>query len=120
MAATLALTPPAHDNHAEITGARAALELAQNPADEGEVAELTAKLEANPKDHAIRLELAVALNGVGEREAAVDHLIAIIETDRAWNDEAARKQLLKFFEAWGPSDEATVAGRRRLSSILFS
>ena len=60
------------------------------------------------------------LNGADEREAATDQLIYIIKKMRAWNDEAARKQLVKFFEAWGPKDKFTLAGRRKLSSVLFS
>jgi putative thioredoxin len=64
--------------------------------------------------------LAVALNGIGRRQEALDHLLTIISKDRSWNDGAARKQLLQFFDAWGPKDELTLIGRRRLSSILFS
>jgi putative thioredoxin len=61
----------------------------------------------------------VALNAMGERAKAVDTLMEAIKRDRAWNDEAARKQLLKFFEAWGFDDPATLAGRRKLSTLLF-
>ena len=71
-------------------------------------------------DHQARFDLAVALNAAGRREEAVDHLLEIVRRDRNWNEDGARKQLVQFFEAWGPTDEATVAGRRRLSSILFS
>jgi len=116
----LELAPPALQNHAEIASARAALELAENPVDEDEIQVLTAKIQADPNDHEARLGLAVALNGVGEREQALDHLMAIIEADREWNDQAARRQLVQLFEAWGPTDELTVSGRRRLSSVLFS
>ena len=59
-------------------------------------------------------------NGQGRRKEAVDHLIEIVKRDRKWNDDGARKQLVQFFEAWGPTDEATVDGRKRLSSILFA
>ncbi len=109
-------------NDPDIAGARAALELAQAgpAAPEIDLAPLHAKLEADPNDHATRLELAVALNAVGDRSAATDQLIESVRRDRAWNDEAARAQLLQFFEAWGPMDEATQAGRRKLSSVLFS
>jgi putative thioredoxin len=62
----------------------------------------------------------VSLNAAGRREEALDHLLSIVRKQRGWNDEAARKQLVKFFEAWGPKDELTIAGRKRLSSILFS
>jgi putative thioredoxin len=80
---------------------------------------LGARLAADPNDHAARIDLAVALNAMDDRAGAVDALIEAIKRDRAWNEEAARKQLLKFFEAWGFGDEASVAGRRKLSSVLF-
>ncbi|MGI9387827.1 MAG: tetratricopeptide repeat protein, partial [Methyloligellaceae bacterium] len=73
-----------------------------------------------PLDHASRLELAIALNAANDREGAVDHLLEIVARQRNWNEEAARKQLVQFFEAWGPSDPATMAGRKRLSTLLFS
>jgi predicted HD phosphohydrolase len=79
-----------------------------------------AKVASNAADHRARLDLAVALNAVSRREEALDHLIESIRRDRKWNEEAARKQLLQFFEAWGPTDEMTSQGRRRLSAILFS
>jgi len=85
-----------------------------------EDADLAAKLEANPDDLQTRLDLALILNRKNDREGAVEHLITIIEKDANWNDEAARKQLLQFFEAWGFADPASVAGRRRLSTLLFS
>jgi putative thioredoxin len=62
----------------------------------------------------------VALNSKGQRQEAVDNLISIVQRDRKWNDDGARKQLVQFFEAWGPTDEATVNGRKRLSSVLFA
>jgi putative thioredoxin len=74
----------------------------------------------NPLDHQARFDLAVALNAAGKRVAALDHLLEIVKRDRKWNDDGARKQLVQFFEAWGATDEATVEGRRKLSSILFS
>ncbi len=107
-------------DHAEINSVRSALELAA----EGRLArekfgEYEARLAADANDHAARIDLAVALNSADERDKAVDQLIEAIKRDRAWNDEAARKQLVKFFEAWGFSDPASVAGRRKLSSVLF-
>jgi putative thioredoxin len=118
--ATLALVPPAKANDPEVVSARAALELAETPVDQGEIANLTRSLEANADDHQSRLDLAVALNAAGKRQEALDHLLHIVRRKRDWNEEAARKQLVKFFEAWGPKDEFTVQGRRKLSSILFS
>lgn len=118
--ATLGLTPPEKDEDQDIVSARAALELAQAPVDTGVIAALTAKVEADPKDHQARIDLAVALNAAGQREEALEQLLASIRIDRAWNDDAARTQLLQFFEAWGMTDELTVTGRRGLSAILFS
>jgi putative thioredoxin len=60
------------------------------------------------------------LNAMGKRREATDHLLEIVKRDRKWNDEGARKQLVQLFEAWGGADEATVDGRKRLSTILFS
>ncbi len=104
----------------DIRSALAALELAATPVDEGEIAEYRRKVEENPDDFEARMKLAELLNAAGRREEAMEQLLHIIERDREWNDEAARKELLKFFEAWGPTDPMTVKGRRRLSSILFS
>ncbi|MGE0007249.1 MAG: thioredoxin [Parvibaculaceae bacterium] len=118
--ATLALVPPAKANDPEVLSARAALELAQTPVDHGEIARLTRAVEADADDHQARLDLAVALNAAGQKAEALDHLLHIVRRKRDWNEEAARKQLVKFFEAWGPKDEFTLQGRRKLSSILFS
>ncbi len=117
---TLALVPPAKANDPDVLSVKAQLELALNPVDTSEIGTLKAKVESNPDDFQARLDLAVLLNGANEREAATDQLIYVIRKMRAWNDEAARKQLVKFFEAWGPKDEFTIAGRRKLSSVLFS
>jgi putative thioredoxin len=116
----LAKLPPALANHAEIAAVRSAMELAEQAEQAGPVGELEAKVAANPKDHQARLDLATALYAAGKREAAVDHLLQSIKIDRKWNDEAARKQLLKYFEALGFGDPISVDGRKRLSSILFS
>lgn len=118
--ATLALVPPAKVNDPDVLSAKAALDLALNPVDVSEIGTLRAQVDKNPDDFQARLDLAVLLNGAGERADATDQLIYIIRKMRSWNDEAARKQLVKFFEAWGPKDEFTLAGRRKLSSVLFS
>lgn len=118
--ATLALVPPAKANDPEILSVSAQLEMALNPVDVSEAGALKAQIERDPDDFQARLDLAVLLNGSGERAEATDQLIYIIRKMRSWNDEAARKQLVKFFEAWGPKDEFTLAGRRKLSSVLFS
>jgi putative thioredoxin len=117
---TLAMIPEAKQNDAAVAAARAALELAEQSQNVGPVNELEQKVAANPLDHQARFDLALALNGQGQRAEALDHLIAIVKRDRKWNDDGARKQLVQFFEAWGPVDEATIEGRRRLSSILFA
>jgi putative thioredoxin len=116
----LSLIPKAKENDPLVSAARAALKLAEQAKTVGDTKPLEAKLAANPLDHQARLELALALNSKGTRREALDQLIAIIKRDRKWNDDAARKQLLQFFEAWGSNDENTVEGRRQLSSILFS
>ncbi len=104
-----------------ITAAKAALDLAEQAGKVSEGAdELEVRVNANPADHQARFDLAVALSAKGDKANAADHLLAIIRKDRKWNDEAARKQLLQFFEAWGPMDEATVEARKKLSTILFS
>lgn len=106
--------------HAEIASARSALELAaEGRQARAKLAEFEARLAADPDDHQARIDLAVALNAMGDHAAATDALIEAIRRDKAWNDEAARKQLLKFFEAWGFDDPASVAGRRKLSTLLF-
>ena len=118
--AALAMVPEAKRNDAAVAAARAALELAEQAQAVGPLDDLERKVAANPLDHQARLDLAVALAGQGRRKEAVDHLIEIVKRDRKWNDDAGRKQLVQFFEAWGPTDEATVDGRKRLSSILFA
>jgi putative thioredoxin len=116
----LAMAPSAKENDPAIVGARAAIELAEQAASLGDTGEFERRLEANPLDHQARFDLALALNAGGRREEAIDALIDIVRRDRTWNDEAARKQLVQFFEAWGPTDDMTVLGRRRLSSVLFA
>jgi putative thioredoxin len=117
---TLAMVPEAKRDDAAVAGARAALELAEQAKSAGPVDELQNKVDANPLDHQARFDLAVALNAKGKRNEAAEQLLAVVKRDRKWNEDAARKQLVQFFEAWGPTDAATVEGRKRLSSILFS
>ena len=118
--ATFSLIPPGKENDPAVSAARAALELAEQASKAGDPAALEEKVKANPADFQARLDLAVALNAHGRREEALAQLLEIIRRDRKWNDQAARKQLIQFFEAWGQTDPHTVEGRRRLSSILFS
>ncbi len=104
----------------ELASAAAALELAEASAEAGDVAELRRRLAANENDHQARFDLAMALYAAGQNEPAADELLELIRRDRAWNEEAARVQLLKFFEAWGQSDPVTLSARRQLSSLLFA
>ncbi len=118
--AALAKVPEAKRSDAAVAAARSAVELAEQAKSLGPLTELEQKVAAAPLDHQARFDLALALNAAGRRAEAVDHLIEIVRRDRKWNDDGARKQLVQLFEAWGPTDEATVDGRRRLSSILFA
>ncbi len=118
--ATLARVPAAKANDPELLSVKAALDLALNPVDTSEIGKQSAAVEADPANHQARFELAIALNAAGRREEALEALLTIMRKDRQWNEDGARKQLVKFFEAWGPKDEFTLLGRRRLSSLLFS
>ena len=117
---TLALVPPAKADTAPVASARASLELARKAGAAGDLDALRAKLAADPKDAQARFDLALALNAKGDREGALDELLAIVRKDRKFNDDGARKQLLQLFDAWGAADPATIAGRQRLSSLLFA
>jgi putative thioredoxin len=117
---TLALVPPAKADAAPVASARAALELARKAGETGDVESLRAKLTAEPRDPQIRFDLALALNAKGDRKGALDELLTLVAKNRSWNDDAARKQILQLFDAWGPTDPATISGRQRLSSLLFA
>ena len=112
--------PTEEATNPEIEAARTALELAEAGQSAGDTGALQARIAANEDDHEARYDLAQALYGAGDAEAAIDHLLELFKRNRAWNDEAARMQLLKIFEALGPTHPATAAGRRKLSSMLFS
>jgi putative thioredoxin len=117
---TLALVPPAKADSAPVASARAALELARKAPAAGEIDALRAMLAADPKDAQARFDLALALNAKGDRKGALDELLTLVAKNRSWNDDAARKQLLQLFDAWGGSDPSTITGRQRLSSLLFA
>ena len=104
----------------DIKAARTAVEFAERAGATGDIGTLTARVNADASDHAARFDLAEALFAAGQAEAAIDALLDIIRRDRAWNEDAARVQLLRFFDALGPTHPLTTASRRRLSSILFS
>ena len=116
----LAMAPQAKANDPAVAGARAAIELAAQAASLGDLAELQRRIDADPLGHQARFDLALGLNARGRRAEAVDQLLEIVRRDRSWNEDGARKQLVQFFEAWGPTDPNTIAGRRKLSSILFA
>ena len=117
---TLAMVPESRRNDAAVKAVQAAIDLAEQAKSVGPIGELEQKVAANPLDHQARFDLATALNAAGKRKEATTHLLEIVKRDRKWNDDGARKQLLQFFEAWGGTDEATVEGRKRLSTVLFS
>ncbi len=119
-AETLKHVPADKAANPDVISAKAALELALNPVDTSVVDRLQAEIASNPDHFAKRLELAVALNGSGQRAEATEQLLYVIRKKRDWNEDAARKQLVQFFDAWGPKDEFTLAGRRKLSAILFA
>lgn len=116
----LAMVPPEHANHEAVTAIQAQLKLADQAAAAGDVADLHAKVQKDPADHQARLDLATALAARGQSEAAVNEILESMRRDRTWNESAARKQLLTLFEALGATDPAVQAGRRKLSSLLFS
>ncbi len=118
--ATLALVPPSAADEPDFVSVKAAIELALNRVDDSEITRLAQAVKTSPDDFQARFDLANALSSNGKKEPALDQLLYIVKNNRSWNDEAARKQVLTFFEAWGPADEQTIEGRKKLSAILFS
>ena len=113
--------PPALAEHAEVSGARSALLLAEEGhRARSQLGEFERRLAADPDDHQARYDLAAALNASDRRAEAADALLHIVKHDRSWNEDGARLQLLKLFEAWGLTDPATLSARRKLSALLFS
>ena len=117
---TLALAPPNKADSAPIAAARSALDLARKSNDVGDADALREKVAQSPDDPQAQFDLAIALNASGDREGALEALLSIVAKDRNWNDDAARKQLVQFFDVWGATDPATLSGRQRLSSLLFA
>ncbi len=117
---TIALVPPNAKQSASVQSVLAALALSRKAGSAAPTGELEAKVEADPNDLQARYDLAVALAANGDKSAALDHLLRIVQTQRDWNEEAARKQLVELFNAWGAKDPATIEGRKRLSAILFA
>ena len=111
--------PEAKRDAPEVAAVLAKLDLLDQAADLGDTGELRARLEADENDHQARYDLALAADAANRREEAAEHLLEIVRRDREWNDDGARKQLLKLFESWGVMDPATVHARRKLSSLMF-
>jgi len=117
----LAQAAPEVARYAEIVAAHSALDLAEQAEKaKGSLGKLRARIAHNADDHEARLELATALFGAGDREAAIDELLTLYKRAREWDDQAARRQLVKFFEVMGPTDPLTLSARRRLSALMFS
>ena len=116
---TAPAAPAGKEQDPAVVAAWAALRLAEQASNVGELAALEQAVAVNPDNHQARFDLAVALSAKDDRTRAADQLLEIIRRDRKWNDEAARKQLLQLFEAWGLMDPASIAARRKLSAIWF-
>ena len=112
--------PEAIATASEIEAARANVELAKQAQSAGPVAELTAAVEADAANHQARFDLATALHANGDTQAAVDHLLEIFRQDREWNEGAAKAQLFTIFDALDAKDPIALAGRRKLSSMIFA
>jgi putative thioredoxin len=117
----LATVPENKRNDPDVTAVKATLELAGKAQEAvGKLDELETRVAQDPNDHEARLDLALAAYAGKQSERAIDELLEIVRRNRTWNDDAARKELVKIFDALGPTDEATVEGRQKLSSILFA
>jgi putative thioredoxin len=112
--------PPELVAKPDVAAAITAVDLAEQSRETGDIAELRERAAANPEDRQARFDLALALFGNGRAEAAIDELLQLVRLDRDWNEQAARNQLVKIFDALGPTNPLTTSSRRRLSSILFS
>jgi putative thioredoxin len=117
---TISLVPPDKSESARVLGIIAALDLAEKSASAGDPSQFATQIEADPNNHQARFDFAVALVAADRKAEALEHLLELMRRDRKWNDEAARKQLLQLFDAWGPKEPLVSEGRRRLSSLLFS
>lgn len=116
----LAQLPADKQNAPVVRALEARLALADQVKLIGDPIALEKRIQADPKDYHARFDLAQVRNAQGRREDAASELLFIMKSDREWNEDGARKQLLQFFEAWGNADPATLGARRKLSSLLFS
>jgi len=119
-AEVLSQVPEDKKDHPDIVAAQAAIDLAAQSAAVGDLSPLEAAVAADPKNHQARLDLAIGLFGAGRRGEAIDHLVESMKIDRTWNEDAARQQLIQFFDTMSPTDEETISGRRKMSAVLFS
>ncbi len=117
---TLAMVPEDKADDPVVTQVRSMIELTEATGGGGDAAALAAAVQSNPDDHQARMDYALALIGGGQNEQAIDELLTIFSKDSEWNEGAAREQLVKVFEALGPTDPLTLKGRRRLSSLMFA
>ena len=106
--------------NSKILSVKTALELADQASSSGEIEDLKNLVQNDPTNLQAKYDYALALYGSLETEAAIDELIEILKINSAWNDDAARQQLFKIFEALGSSDQITIDGRRKMSAVLFS
>jgi len=104
----------------ELEAAHAQIELARQAENAGPVADLRARVEADPDDHQARFDLARALHASGAVQEAVDELLELFRRDREWNEGAAKAQLFTIFDALKPNDPVVLNGRRKLSSMIFA
>ena len=116
----LAGIPDELRGHPDIASVIAEIELAEASAAAGPEADLRAAVDADPNDHQARYDLALALSGNGNNEAAIEELLELFRRKSDWNDGAAKEQLIKIFDMLGPKDELAQTGRRRLSSLIFA
>jgi len=114
------LSGAADKNDPAISAAQAALDTAEQIGEVGDINALEQAVKENADDHQARFDLSLALWSIGKRDQAADHLLYIIAADKDWQEDGARKQLLKFFEMAGPMDPFTVSARRKLSSLLYA
>jgi putative thioredoxin len=104
----------------EVAAAISALELAEQSGDSSDTADLRQKVEADPTNHQSRFDLAMAYYGAQQNEEALRELLELFRRDRAWDDEAAKKQMLKIFEALGHDHPTTLEIRKELTALLYS
>ena len=116
----LSQVPEDQANHPDVAAAQSSLDILMQSAAVGDLSVLEAAIAADPKNHQARFDLAIGLFGAGRRDDAIDQLVDSMKIDRTWNDGAARTQLIQFFDTMNPADEATIAGRRKMSAVLFS